>query len=216
MAYRFTSSDLRCNVNAVPASETRTVSAGDTVGFWVGWRIKPGNSVQNPPVIYHDGPLTAWLGSVPHGQTAQTWKGDGKTWFKIYEDYPSWRSDIYKSPGEVLNFTSPRWPNLDSRKVTFQIPKGTPDGEYLLRVEHLGLHSANQWTIGPEYYFSCAQIKVTGGGTGTPGPLVTIPGHFDRYDPILYSDLYSEIEVSKGAKTAAYWTRTPGPAVWKG
>lgn len=42
-----------------------------------------------------------------------------------------------------------------------------------------------------QYYFSCAQIKVTGGGNGTPGPLVTIPGHLDRHDPILYSDLYS-------------------------
>ena len=72
------SPDVRCNVNSAPAAETRAVNAGDKVGFWVGWRIPPQGSTENPPVIYHLGPLTAWLGIVPHGQTAQTWDVSGK------------------------------------------------------------------------------------------------------------------------------------------
>lgn len=34
-----------------------------------------------------------------------------------------------------------------------------------------------------QFYISCAQLTVTDGGAGTPGPLVAIPGAFKNTDP---------------------------------
>ncbi|CAF4438291.1 unnamed protein product, partial [Adineta steineri] len=46
---------------------------------------------------------------------------------------------------------------------------------YLLRVEHIALHDAF-YHGGAQFYIACAQIEVTNGGNGSPGPLVSIPG----------------------------------------
>lgn len=42
-----------------------------------------------------------------------------------------------------------------------------------MRIEQIGLHDASG---GAQFYIACAQVRVTGGGNGTPGPLVSIPG----------------------------------------
>lgn len=34
-------------------------------------------------VMYHPGPATMYLGKVPEGETAATWDGSGKQWFKV-------------------------------------------------------------------------------------------------------------------------------------
>lgn len=72
-----------------------------------------------------------------------------------------------------------------------QIPKCVEDGEYLLRVEHIGLHSASQ-PSGAQLYISCAQLSVTGGtGTiNTTGKLVSFPGAYKATDPGLLFQLY--------------------------
>lgn len=49
--------------------------------------------------------------------------------------------------------------------------------QYLLRMEHIALNQGINQTE-TQYYVSCAQIKVVGGGNGAPSPLVAIPGHF--------------------------------------
>lgn len=72
-----------------------------------------------------------------------------------------------------------------------------PNGEYLFRVEHLALHAANPGNIGAQFFISCAQIKVSGGGDGKPGPLVAFPGDYDVNDPILYVYWYNDMTVSK-------------------
>jgi hypothetical protein len=41
----------------------------------------------------------------------------------------------------------------------------------------------------PQVYTSCAQINITGGGTGTPEPLVPIPGAYNITDPAFQYDL---------------------------
>jgi hypothetical protein len=64
------------------------------------------------------------------------------------------------------------------------MPKATPDGDYLLRVEHIALHMASQANKA-QFYLACSQIKVTGGGSGTPGPLVQIPVYELRVRQIL-------------------------------
>src|SRR5690606_5328737 len=69
----------------------------------------------------------------------------------------------------------------------------------------MAMHGA--WGGVPEFYFSCAQVKVTGSGTGTPGPLVKIPGMYNLKDPAFNFNIYNS------PKSYPY---IPGPAVWNG
>lgn len=90
--------------------------------------------------------------------------------------------------------------------VNATIPQSTPSGDYLLRVEHIALHLAMQANKA-QFYLSCSQITITGGGKGTPGPLTTLPGAYKSTDPGIFVNL--------GAiKPEAY--QPPGPAVWSG
>ena len=54
-------------------------------------------------------------------------------------------------------------------------------------MEHIALHSASGFQ-GAQFYISCSQINVSGGGSGTPGPLVSIPGVYNgRVSALKYS-----------------------------
>ena len=69
--------------------------------------------------------------------------------------------------------------NLGST-YTFNVPSCVAAGEYLIRIQSLGIH--NPWPAGiPQFYVSCAQVKVTGGGSANP-PTVSIPGVFKETD----------------------------------
>lgn len=71
----------------------------------------------------------------------------------------------------------------------FPIPKNTPSGDYLARIEHIGLHAAST-VNGAQFYLSCGQITVTGGGSGTPSPLVSFPGAYSPTDPGILIEIY--------------------------
>jgi hypothetical protein len=86
------------------------------------------------------------------------------------------------------------------------IPTSVPDGEYLLRVEQIALHMAMQANKA-QFYLACSQIQITGGGNGTPGPLVALPGAYKSNDPGILVNL-------NGIQPDAY--QPPGPAVWSG
>lgn len=58
----------------------------------------------------------------------------------------------------------------------------------------------------PEHFVSCVQVKVTGGGSGTPGPLVQFPGAYK------YTDPYVSFSIYNGYKALTM----PGPSVWTG
>ncbi len=60
------------------------------------------------------------------------------------------------------------------------IPKCVKDGEYLLRIQSLAIHNPGST---PQFYVSCAQVKVTGGGSLDASPAVKIPGAFKATDP---------------------------------
>ncbi|KIJ60167.1 lytic polysaccharide monooxygenase [Hydnomerulius pinastri MD-312] len=60
---------------------------------------------------------------------------------------------------------------------------------------------------GAQFYISCAQVNVQGGGSGTPGPLVAIPGVYTGNEPGILINIYNPIP--------ANYTQ-PGPAVWSG
>ena len=71
-------------------------------------------------------------------------------------------------------------------KLTARIPPSLPGGEYLIRVEHIALHKPGT----PQHYVACGQLKVSGSGSGNPGPLVTFPGAYHKTDPGLAYNMY--------------------------
>jgi hypothetical protein len=95
----------------------------------------------------------------------------------------------------------------EKSNVSFTVPKNVPSGKYLVRVESIALHQA-QSVGGAQMYLSCAQVEVTGGGSGsgTPGPLVAFPGAYNANDPGLRWSYYP---------IATSYT-APGPKVWDG
>jgi hypothetical protein len=101
----------------------------------------------------------------------------------------------------------PRGADISTEKsqVEFQIPKNVPSGKYLVRVESIALHQASS-VGGAQMYLSCAQVEVTGGGNGKPGPLVAFPGAYNANDPGLRWSYYP---------IATSYT-APGPVVWNG
>ncbi|KAF3045546.1 hypothetical protein E8E12_009659 [Didymella heteroderae] len=163
------------------ASSTTSVAAGGSVSFKV------------TPNIFHQGPLQFYMAKVPSGKTAANWDGSGNVWFKIYAE----KANV--ANGQLT------WNSLNAATASVTIPKNTPSGEYLLRVEHIALHSASAIN-GAQIYISCAQVKVTGGGSGTPGPLVAFPGAYTAGEKGLQVNIY-------GGQTSY---TPPGPAVWTG
>jgi hypothetical protein len=89
----------------------------------------------------------------------------------------------------IYNFKCVLIANLDATSWNFTIPAQVPSGNYLVRFEHIGLHVA-QSVNGAQFYISCGQISVTGGGSGTPSPLVAFPGAYTPEDPGLLIDIY--------------------------
>jgi hypothetical protein len=127
--------------------------------------------------ISHPGPMAFYIAQVPAGQSAKTWSGEGRVWSKIYQDQP-------RLGGSMT------WPSNGARSVSVTIPRCLKDGEYLLRAEHIGLHSAGS-AGGAQFYISCAQISVSGGtGTYSPKNLVSFPGAYSATDPGIMINIY--------------------------
>ncbi|EPE27705.1 fungal cellulose binding containing protein [Glarea lozoyensis ATCC 20868] len=174
--------DIRCNVGASTKSvSTIDVAAGSTLGFTAKSSIS------------HPGPLLVYLAKVPEGKTAANWDGSGNVWFKIYEIGPKFGGSL-------------SWPAMGQTNINFKIPSATPSGEYLVRVESIALHSASG-ANGAQFYISCGQINVTGGGSGKPTDLVAFPGAYKSSDPGIMLNIYYPVPTSYAM---------PGPAVWSG
>ncbi|RWA10363.1 hypothetical protein EKO27_g4746 [Xylaria grammica] len=149
-----TSSQIRC-YELEPGSNgagTKNVNAGDKVGFRVDGTIQ------------HPGPLSFYMAKAPSGETAETFNGDGDVWFKIYEEHPT------------VTAAGLTWESDGLEIVEVTIPSCIAPGYYLLRVEHIGLHSAGQ-TNGAQFYQGCAQLYVSGSGTKTFSG-VSLPGAY--------------------------------------
>ncbi|KAL2857296.1 glycosyl hydrolase family 61-domain-containing protein [Aspergillus pseudoustus] len=182
-----TSTDMICNNGGIDddvlaETETYEVAAGAQVGFQV--RDTWG----------HPGIQQVYLSKAP--DTAKGYKGDGD-WFKIY----SLTTSNVSSEGVAW---APFEDNVGIKDFVFTLPEDLPAGEYLLRGEGLALHTAGS-AGGAEFYIGCAQIKVTGSGTGTPGPTVQFPGAYTGEEPGILVNIYYPPLTSYTA---------PGPAVW--
>jgi hypothetical protein len=70
-----TSEQIRCyTTSGQRAPQIQSVAAGGSVTFTAS------------PNIFHPGPLQFYMAKVPSGQTAATWDGSGKVWFKTYAE----------------------------------------------------------------------------------------------------------------------------------
>ncbi|KIM28928.1 glycoside hydrolase family 61 protein [Serendipita vermifera MAFF 305830] len=198
------SSDIACNLGAIARTTgTLTVAAGSTATFNV------------PNGISHPGPLLWYMAKAPG--SVNGWNPSGNVWFKIAQT------------GATFSGGAMSWPSSGLSTVSVRIPSSISAGEYLLRVEHIAvhgvqvvskgfylivvysnyvlrfLHIAN--SLGAQFYISCAQLKVTGGGSASPSPLVAFPGAYKATDPGILINIYYPVPTSY---------TPPGPAVWSG
>ncbi|CAE6421227.1 unnamed protein product [Rhizoctonia solani] len=177
------STDFTCNAGGRTAGSTTTatVPAGSTLGF----------ALDQP--IYHAGVINVYMAKAP--STAAAFDGSGNVWFKVYQ------LSAVTDGGSSIKF-----PSDNLSQVTFKIPSTLPAGEYLVRIEHIALHASSSYP-GAQFYISCAQVKVTGGGTRTPSPLVALPGYYTGQEPGIKINIYYPIPTTY---------IQPGPAVWTG
>ncbi|KAG7095420.1 hypothetical protein E1B28_006169 [Marasmius oreades] len=176
------SADFRCyNSETNAGASTIQVAAGAQLG------------IQSDGTIYHPGVVNVYMAKATGD--INSFKGDGAVWFKVHEE-----------PAVTDGGTSINWPSYNAPGITFTVPKNLPSGQYLVRMEHIALHSASTFQ-GAQFYISCAQVEITGGGNGTPGPLVAIPGVYNGREPGILINIYYPIP-------ATY--QQPGPRPWTG
>jgi len=177
-----TSADFRCyDSQTNPTAQTITVAAGAQMG------------IVSDGTIYHPGVVNVYMAKAP--SNVSSWAGDGAVWFKVYQ------ISAVTNGGQTITFPAQNLPG-----VTFTLPKNLPSGQYLVRMEAIALHVASTFA-GAQFYISCGQLNVVNGGSGSPGPLVSIPGVYTGNEPGILIDIYYPIP--------ATYTQ-PGPAVWSG
>lgn len=168
------SNDLRCNKGATAGSTaTYTVKAGDKIGF----------KLFNNELIEHPGPGFVYISKAP--SDVKSYDGSGE-WTKVMQsglNNPS-------SPG-----VDTAWANWQKDRLEWTIQQSIPAGEYLVRVEHIGLHEGHVGKA--QFYIECFQLKIESSGTGKLSPTVKFPGAYKTNDPGIafnkVSDLYPHI-----------------------
>jgi len=141
------SNDLRCNKGAKPGgTATYTVKAGDKIGF----------KLFNNEFIEHPGPGFVYISKAPGSVASYDGSGD---WVKVMES-----GLCQNNPGQDT-----AWCNWQKDRLEWTIQKSIPAGEYLVRVEHIGLHEGHVGKA--QFYIECFQLKIESSGTGslTPG-----------------------------------------------
>lgn len=179
------STDMRCNMGGLSGlnTQTYTVAAGDELGFTV------------LDTFGHPGPQQVYLSKAPGD--VKEYDGSGE-WAKIYTLTYSYNSSYGGGDGIL------KWATHRAQTFNFKLPTSTPPGEYLLRAEGLALHAAHKIDKA-QFYVACSQIKVTGEGTGLPGPTIKFPGGYTWN--------------STGVLIPEFWSKitnytSPGPRLW--
>jgi len=179
---------VRCN-GGTSAGLSAPVKPGDSVeAIWSQW-------------THSQGPIMVWMYkcsgdfSSCDGSGAEWFKidesgfsGDGKSVFLDSETPSGW--GIAKLVGGNKGFTS-------------TIPNLKP-GNYLIRHELIAMHQAGA----PQWYAECAQLQVTGSGTGEPTQKTSIPGYAKQSD--------SNISFNINNHSLPQTYTMPGPPVFRG
>ncbi|EAU89754.1 endoglucanase II [Coprinopsis cinerea okayama7 len=174
--------NFRCyNQGTRSTAQTATVAAGSRIGFTAN------------PSVYHPSVTNIYMARAP-GSVAN-WDGSGAVWFRVHE------ISANTNGGTRMTF-----PSEGGSRVEFDLPRSLPSGEYLVRIENIALHGASGFG-GAQFYISCAQINVTGGGNGNPGPLVSIPGVYNGREPGIMLNIYYPVPQTYVM---------PGPPIWRG
>ncbi|KAK7472012.1 hypothetical protein VKT23_000119 [Stygiomarasmius scandens] len=180
-----TSEAFRCYTAETHATaQTIQVAAGSQLGF----------VTDTADGIGHPGSVNIYMAKAPGNVT--TWDGSGQVWFKVVHEIGA-----VTDGGQTIT-----WPAQNQKSVSFTVPKNLPNGQYLVRIEAIALHVASTFG-GAQFYIACGQVEITGGGSGNPGPKVSIPGVYTGYEPGILINIYYPVPTS--------YTQ-PGPAVWTG
>lgn len=146
----------------------------------------------------------AYLSKVSDSKSADGSSG----WFKVFES--GWAKGPSGGSGD-----SDYWGNKDLNaccgKLNVKIPSDIAPGDYLLRAETIALHTAGS-SGGAQFYVTCYQLTVTGGGSATPST-VSFPGAYSASDPGILVNIHSALSSYKVPGPAVYsggTTRTPG------
>src|SRR6478735_5438363 len=151
-----TDKDFTCNKGSTPSANVFKVKAGDEIGLKQAFG---GTGMKHP------GPIQVYAAPVKDATSDSPY--DLK-WYKIHQAL------ICKS-GNAESLRSTAWCSWDEDSVHFKIPSTLPDGQYLIRGEHIALHGAHDGQA--EFYYACAQVEVSGNSATTiPGTSVSIPG----------------------------------------
>ncbi|KAF2429876.1 family 61 endoglucanase [Tothia fuscella] len=157
--------------NNIPVTASASVPAGSVVTFiWTEWKSD------------HPGPVMTYLAKCP-GKCSDFKGSTGNVWVKI--DQAGY--DASKS----TPWASKRLP-LQNSTWTVKLPSSIVSGEYILRHEILGLQRTNKEPTQAQFYPSCHQIIITGGGTKSLPAGIAIPGAFkldDRGIALNYRDI---------------------------
>ncbi|PKX95401.1 lignocellulolytic auxiliary activity family 9 protein [Aspergillus novofumigatus IBT 16806] len=181
------SNDFRCNqgsMQSAASTKVYTVAPSTELGFQLAYGAQ----------MKHPGPLQIYMSKAPGDVKSYDGSGD---WFKVHQE--GLCADTSKG------IVDEDWCTWGKDTASFKIPEDTPAGQYLVRVEHIGLHRG--FSGNSEFYFTCAQIEVTGSGSGSPSPVVKIPGVYKPDDPNAHFNIYYPTPTAYDL---------PGPSVWTG
>jgi hypothetical protein len=154
------------------------------------------------------------MAKVPDGADINTWEAEGNVWFKTAslvadhgegfggDNSPVWPSLSMVSLIYTILSDANFWCHVGQAHVGFKVPKSLPNGYYLVRVEGVNIIAEPA-----QFYVACGQVLITGGGNGTPGPLVAFPGAYKSNEPGLRNTIDGQFDPK--------W-KPAGPPVWQG
>ncbi|TID17726.1 putative glycoside hydrolase family 61 [Venturia nashicola] len=187
------SKDIACNKPGAPAKISASVAAGRSVT--AHWNSK----AEGNPWPHAGGPITVYMTECKGDCSTWADPSEGE-WFKIFQ-----AGLLSGTVGHGKWGTNEMMAN--GFKVTTKIPPGLKPGNYLVRHETINLARAPA-----EFYPECAQLKVTGSGTESPGKefRFKLPGAYKSSDSAIKYSMH-DAPVTGSSKYVI-----PGPAVWKG
>ncbi|PSR72283.1 hypothetical protein PHLCEN_2v11875 [Hermanssonia centrifuga] len=132
---------------------------------------------------------------------ASAFDGSGQVWFKVHQI-----STVTDGGSSIT------WPDNGLTQVTFTLPESLPNGQYLLRAEQIALHVRPSLLSLPlasglmscilwfrlraplavhNFTFRAVRSTLRVVGSGTPGPLVPIPGVYTGYEPGILISMFA-------------------------